>query len=90
MTASAAVLRLPTGQTITLDDGPASIALCQRALQSSHLKFYDIAQRSGVCIETVSRLAYGDTKFPRMSTVVRILMALGWTIYASDDRRAKS
>lgn len=82
---AAKVLRLRSaGETIELDDGPATIALCQRAIRTTHLKFGEIADRAGVCKTTVSHLAYGDTKRPMMSTVVRILMALGWTVTASN------
>lgn len=81
---AAKVLRLKTtGETVVLDDGPATIALCQRAIRATPIKFIDIAARAGVCSQTVSNLAYGDTKRPMMATVVRILMALGWTIHAS-------
>lgn len=73
---------MPTGETVKLDDGPASIALCQRAIRTTSMKFREIADAAGVCPMTVSNIAYGDTKQPRMSTVVRILMALGWTVYA--------
>lgn len=86
MKASAAVVRLPRQtQIVKLDDGPATIELCQRAIRTSHLKYIEIAQRSGICVATVSNIASGDTKFPRMSTVIRILMALGWEVYASDQ-----
>lgn len=81
---AAKVLRLSlTGETVELDDGPATIALCQRAIRSTSMKYGDIADRAGVCGTTVSKLAYGDTKKPMMSTVVRILMALGWRVHAS-------
>lgn len=86
MKSSAAILRLPRQtQIVKLDDGPATIELCRRAIRTSHLKYYEIAQRSGVCVQAVSKIAYGDTRFPRMSTVVRILVAMGWTVYASED-----
>lgn len=85
--ATARVLKLPTtNEVIDLDDGAATIALCQRAIRSSHLKFNEIATRAGVCTQTVGRLAYGDTKRPTMPTVVRILMALGWRVFASRAR----
>lgn len=89
MTAAAAkVLRLPhSSETVALDDGPATIALCQRAIRSSHLKYNEVATRSGVCTQTVSNIACGDTKQPRMSTVVRILMVLGWSIHATKNGR---
>jgi len=84
MASQAAILHLPlTGETVELDDGPATIALCQRAIRSTSMKFGVIATKAGVCDTTVSRLAYGDTKKPMMSTVVRILMVLGWRVYAS-------
>lgn len=87
MVAAAKVLRLPSSsEVVDLDDGPATIALCQRAIRSSHLKFGEVATRAGVCNQTVANIAYGDTKSPRMSTVVRILMVLGWTIQASKGR----
>lgn len=85
---AAKVLRLPsTNEVVDLDDGPATIALCQRAIRSSTFKYQDIAQRAGVCSQTVANIAYGDTKFPRMSSVVRILMALDWRIFASKNPR---
>ena len=85
MRPSAAVVRLPRqSQIVKLDDGPATIELCRRAIRASHLKYFEIAQRSGVCVASVSNIASGDTRFPRMSTVVRILMAMGWNVYASD------
>lgn len=84
MRTSAAVVRLPSqNQFVKLDDGPATIELCRRAIRASHLKYFEIAQRSGVCSSAVSKIACGDTRFPRMSTVVRILMAMGWEVYAS-------
>jgi DNA-binding phage protein len=86
--AAAKVLKLPNSfETVDLDDGPATIALCQRAIRSTHHKFGVVAQMAGVCQQTIANIAYGDTKSPRMSTVVRILMALGWTISASKNGR---
>lgn len=88
MVAAAKVLRLPSSdETVDLDDGPATIALCQRAIRSTHRKFGEIAQMAGVCHSTVARIAYGDTKRPVMATVVRILMALGWSIHATKKGR---
>lgn len=74
-------------EVVDLDDGPATIALCQRAIRSSHLKYSEIAHRAGVYPQTVAHIAYGDTKSPRMSTVVRILQSLGWRIFASKTPR---
>jgi hypothetical protein len=84
--AVAKVLRLRgSTEVVELDDGPATIALCQRAIRASTRKYYDIGARSGVCTQTVSNIASGDTRYPRMATVIRILMALGWTITASQQ-----
>ena len=85
---AAKVLRLPSSpEVVDLDDGPATIALCQRAIRSSHLKDNEISLRSGVCTQSVSTIASGETKLPRRSTVVRILHVLGWRIFASKTPR---
>jgi transcriptional regulator with XRE-family HTH domain len=60
--------------------------LCQSEIRRSQQKYYEIATRSGVSVQTVSNIASGDTKFPRMTTVVRILMSLGWSLYATEGR----
>jgi len=39
-----------------------------------------IAMQSGISQGTVSKLVYGETKHPRMHTVVSVLEALGWTL----------
>lgn len=39
-----------------------------------------IATRAGVASTTVSKLAYGETKYPRFHTVVAVLDALGFSI----------
>jgi transcriptional regulator with XRE-family HTH domain len=88
MSAAAKVvtLRRPSRGPIELDDGPQTIALCQSEIRRSQQKYYEIATRSGVSVQTVSNIASGDTKFPRMTTVVRILMSLGWSLYATEGR----
>lgn len=86
MRSSAAVVRLPRqNRIVKLDDGPATIELCQHAIRTSHQTYYSLADRAGVSVQTVSNIASGDTKFPRMATVIRILMALGWEVYASGN-----
>jgi hypothetical protein len=88
MAAAAKVLTLrqPARGPIEIDDGPQTIALCQSEIRRSPHKYYEIATRAGVSVQTVSNIASGDTKFPRMATVVRILMSLGWTLYAMEGR----
>lgn len=89
MTATTAkIVRLPGPQPTPLDDGPATLALLQREIRRSGWRYSKIADRAGVCALTVSRLAYGDTKRPQMPTIIRILKALGWSVYASEDGAA--
>jgi len=84
MSSAVKVLRLPSEPPVRLDDGPATIALCQRAIRRSHWTYLQIGERAGLCQQTVANIAYGDTKVPRMATVVRILTALGWQVWASE------
>ena len=46
------------------------------------VRMYHIAQETGLCVGTISRLVYGPTKYPRMDTIVRILTYLGYRLYA--------
>lgn len=85
MRTTAAIIRLPLQRApVKLDDGPATIAFIASEIRRSHLSYKDLAERSGVCFATISNIACGDTKLPRLSTVVKIALALGWSIYAQD------
>jgi predicted transcriptional regulator len=53
----------------------------QGCIRESKMKFKDIAKKAECCNSTVARLADGTTKDPRQGTVIRILLALGRTIY---------
>jgi len=53
----------------------------QSEIRSSKLKYKVIAKKADCCASTVSKLASGYTKDPRQGTVIRILMALGKSIY---------
>jgi DNA-binding phage protein len=83
--ATAAILRLPTLHRVTLDEGPATVAFVAQEIRLSGLTYQKLAARTGICVATISRIACGDTKLPRMSTVVRIALALGWQIEAVKD-----
>lgn len=54
----------------------------RKAIIDSKMKYKNIAGKAGVCTNTVSRLASGDTKDPHIRTVLRILQALGIRLYA--------
>ena len=41
----------------------------------------EIADSAGVCQQTVSRLFYRETTYPRLKTVVNIGLALGMTMH---------
>ena len=53
----------------------------QSSIRESKMKLKDIAKKADCCTSTVSKIAYGITKDPRQGTVIRILLALGKSIY---------
>jgi len=53
----------------------------QGEIRSSKMKYKDIAKRALCNPQTVGRIADGTTKDPRVGTVIRILFALGRTLY---------
>lgn len=68
---------------ILLTDSAASIKLIQHELLVSKRTYKDVAHVAQLASSTVSNIAIGHTKMPRMETVIRLLHALGWTISAS-------
>jgi hypothetical protein len=46
------------------------------------MKIFKIAEECGLCEATISKLYYGETKFPRHSTIVKIMVYLGYHLYA--------
>jgi len=44
--------------------------------------YTDIARAAALSNSTVSNIATGTTKWPRIETIIRILAALGWMITA--------
>lgn len=51
-------------------------------IRASKLKYMRIAELANVCPQTVSKLAYGTTVYPRANTVLQILSVLGFDIVA--------
>jgi transcriptional regulator with XRE-family HTH domain len=86
MSAAAKILRLRPSQPIKLDEGPESVAWIASEIRLSNVSYKDLSQRCGVCTQAISNIASGDTKLPRWSTIVKIALALGWSIYAHNDR----
>lgn len=85
-TATATVIRLPSSRPVKLDDGPATIALVQREIFRCGWTYQRIATASDLSITTVHHIASGDTRRPALRTIMKILMALGWEVYASERR----
>lgn len=86
MSAAAKILRLRPPQPIKLDEGPESIAWVASEIRLSSLTYKQLSERTSIGATTISNIACGDTKFPRWSTIVRIALALGWSIYAHNER----
>lgn len=87
MRQSAAVVRLPSQRPVKLDDGPATVALVQREIFRSGWSYTKIAYEAGLTDPTVGKIAQGETKRPALRTIILILTALGWEVYASEGQR---
>lgn len=70
---------------VHLVDSPVAISLLQKELLASHFTYKFIAERAQVAPSTVSNIAIGHTKWPRLETIIRILSALGWRIVAQRE-----
>lgn len=57
----------------------------QSCIRDSKMKYSILAKKAGVCPQTVSRLASGETKDPRIGTVIRVLFSLGIRLYAEAE-----
>jgi len=85
--ATARILQLPrAARIVQLDEGPETIAFIAAEIRRSHLSYKDLSQRCGVGPTTISNIASEETKTPRMATVVKIALALGWSIYAETSQ----
>ena len=74
---------LPHARSIhLLADSIAATKLIQEEVLRSKLTYTEISRRAALANSTVANIASGQTKLPRLETVVRILGALGWIIQA--------
>jgi plasmid maintenance system antidote protein VapI len=82
---SATVTRLLPGtrSLVALTDSMAATKLVQEELLRSKQTYTAVADRAAVASSTVSNIATGQTRLPRLETIVRILGALGWVITAA-------
>lgn len=53
----------------------------QNRMVHSNMKVGEIARKAHLCHGTVSRMLYGETKDPRLNTVIQLLMAMGCKLY---------
>ena len=67
---------------VHLVDSPVAIKLLQDELLAYKHTYKDVAARAQVASSTVSNIASGVTRWPRLETIIRILSALGWQIMA--------
>ena len=84
--AAANVVRLPNHQPIKLDEGPRTVRLVQTEIFRSGWTYARIGLAADLCPSTVMHIAQGETKKPGYRTIVKILMALGWSLYATEQR----
>ena len=67
---------------ISLTDSLAACRLVQDEVLRAKLTYTAIGNRAGIANSTVSNIASGKTRYPRIETIIRILGALGWMIVA--------
>jgi len=75
-----AKLELP--EEIDLNDLAEVTRFVASEIRATKLKFGKLADKAGVCAHTVSRIASEDTKYPRWNTVVCLLRAMGYRVFA--------
>lgn len=71
-----------TRSLVTLVDSMAATKLVQDELLRSKTTYSAIAAKAAIASSTVSNIASGQTRFPRIETIIRLLGALGWVITA--------
>lgn len=85
-TARQTVVSMNTGRQIKIDDGPKTVALVQAEIWRAGANYQKIATDADLSVGTIINIASGTTQFPRLRTIIRILGALGWDIYAQERR----
>jgi len=74
---------LPGGRAlVTLTESRTACKLVQEELLRAKRTYKDVAQSAALAHSTVSNIASGNTRLPRIETIIRILSALGWRIIA--------
>ncbi|WP_318872043.1 helix-turn-helix transcriptional regulator [Sinorhizobium meliloti] len=48
---------------------------------ASKLKYSKLADKAGICPQTVSNIVHGVTRSPRAATVLQLLKALGFEVF---------
>lgn len=71
---------------VHLVDSPVAIRLLQSELLHNKETYKAVAARAQVASSTVSNIASGQTKLPRLETIIRILSALNWQIIAQKEK----
>jgi DNA-binding phage protein len=62
------------------DDTKALCDFCAKEIRASKIKYSKLAEKAGVCHSTISKMARGETNFPRANTILEILRALGFNV----------
>ncbi len=62
------------------------IVLIMNGLRAKHfdskVKMQEISARTGLSVNTINKMMYGETKFPRYNTVMVLLKYLGYKLFA--------
>lgn len=56
--------------------------LIHKEIWDTNETFKSIAEATGLSPRTISKLNYGETKFPRWHTVIALLQHFGYGVYA--------
>lgn len=78
------VLQFPGGRRIRLDN-PKVVTLVQQEIFASGRLYTQIAYDAEISPGTVQHIATGETRRPSFNTIVSILQALGWSLWAEKD-----
>ena len=65
---------------ISFDSMAELCAFVQHEIIASRTKYVKLAAKAEVCASTISKMAHGETHFPRANTVFAILRALGYEV----------
>lgn len=81
---SSKVRRFPVIENTASDwhfeDTAALCDFCSKEIRASKIKYSKLAEKAGVCVSTISKMARGETNFPRANTILEILRALGFQV----------